>query len=216
MKIQEIKKEIIEISKRLYKKNCLVGADGNISYKIKNDQILITNSGKPKAFLSNDDFSIITPDNKIIEGSPSSERLMHLTIYNHCPEAICVLHAHPPTAIAWSIAFPEDKELPSSCLSEVILAIGNVPIIPYARPGTEKMGLNIVPYLPENRAFILARHGALTWGESLDEVSHGMERIEHTVNILKSAIELNKLTELPKNEIIYLKKLRKKLGNKLL
>ncbi len=216
MDIQSIKKEIIQIARRLYKKNCLVGADGNISYRLSNNQILITSSGKPKAFLSEHDFSIITLDNKIIEGTPSSERLMHLTIYRHCPEAVCVVHAHPPTAIAWSIAFPEDKELPSSCLSEVILAMGNVPIIAYARPGTQEMGSYLIPYLPDNRAFILARHGALTWGESLNEASHGMERLEHTVGILKSAIELQKLTYLPDDEVIYLKQCKKQLGPKLL
>lgn len=216
MNIVHIKEEIIAIAKRLYAKNCLVGADGNISYRLNENEILITGSGKPKAFLTDKDFALITIDNKVIEGNPSSERLMHLTVYQHCPKAVCVVHAHPPTAIAWSIAFPDDKEIPNECLSEVILAMGSVPIVPYARPGTHSMGDHLVPYLPDHRAFILARHGALTWGESLGEASHGMERLEHTVGILKIAKDLGQLTTLPKEEVNYLKQLKQQLGPILL
>lgn len=129
----------------------LAAADGNISVKVSDDCILITPSGISKAYMGIDDIAVITIDNQIISGNPSSERLMHLEVYKKCSDeksdqklkAQVVIHAHPPTAIAWSIAKPELKKLPSDCLSEVILATGDIPFVPYARPGSIEMGKSI-------------------------------------------------------------------------
>src|SRR3712207_7111458 len=46
-------------------------------------------------------------------GNPSSERLMHLAVYDRCPKARAVVHAHPPTAIAWSRSEEHTSELQS-------------------------------------------------------------------------------------------------------
>lgn len=213
---QKIAQDICKIAQRLHSRNMLAAGDGNISYRISDNEILITPSGVSKAFITVDDFAVITLHNQILKGNPSSERLMHLEIYKKCPQAKAVVHAHPPTAIAWSVAQPELKELPSTCLSEVILATGSIPIVPYARPGQIEMGSNIHPYLPEYRAFILARHGALTWGETLDEAWMGMERIEHSSQILAEAVKLGGLTHLSADEVQHLRKMREKLGPKLL
>ena len=132
------------------------------------------------------------------------------------PEVQAVVHAHPPTAIAWTVAKPQLTKLPSDCLSEVILATGDIPFVPYARPGTEDMGKVLLPFLPKHQAMILRNHGALTWGVDLDEAYRGMERIEHSAQILAAAERLGGLVPLPKTEIEYLYELRKKIGDVLL
>lgn len=208
--------QILEIAKRLYARNMLAAADGNISMRLSHNEILITPSGVPKAFLRMEDLALISIDNQILWGKASSERLMHLEVYLRCPEARAVVHAHPPTAIAWSIARPELRALPSTCLSEVILACGEIPFVPYARPGTSEMAQNLAPFLPESRALILSRHGALCWGESLEEAWMGMERIEHSAEILGRAQQLGGLTSLPEEEVAVLKEMRHKMGKKLL
>lgn len=212
----EINQLIIEICQRLHARNMLSAADGNISYRLDDEMILITPSGLAKAFMKASDMAVITLDNKIISGNPSSERLMHLEVYKKCPEAKAVIHAHPMTAIAWSIAQPEMKKLPSDCLSEVILATGDIPFVDYARPGTQAMGDVLKPFLPNSKALILRRHGALTWGSSLDEAYRGMERIENSAQILATAQTLGGIHPLPPEEIEYLYELRKKIGNILL
>ncbi len=194
----------------------LSAADGNISVRINDENILITPSGVSKAFMNADQMAVITLDNKIISGNPSSERLMHLEVYRTCPEAKAVIHAHPTTAIAWSIAQPNLEKLPSDCLSEVILATGDIPFVDYARPGTQAMGDVLKKFLPEYKALILRRHGAITWGGSLDEAYRGMERIENSAQILALAQQLGGIHPLPKEEIEYLYQLRKKIGNVLL
>ncbi|MCB0414201.1 MAG: class II aldolase/adducin family protein [Bdellovibrionales bacterium] len=218
MDITEIKKELIQFCKRLHSLGFLAAGDGNLSFRLDDENILITPKGVPKAFIDEKDLAILTLSGEVKSGSPSSERLMHLEVYRNCPKAKAVFHAHPPLSVAWSIAFPEQTEVPNYYLSELILAVGAIPIAPYARPGTQQMGDHIKSLLPDHRVMILSQHGALTWGESLLEAYMGMERLEHTVKILKMAKDLNPNlgAGLPESEIQYLKEIREQLGEKTL
>lgn len=162
----EARKEIVDICKRLYAKNWLAACDGNVSMRLGDDQILITPSARHKGFIHENDLAIITLDGNILAGNPSSERLMHLEVYRKAPKAMAVIHAHPPVATAWSIARPDLKELPCNSCSELILALGSVPIVPYARPGTAGMGENLHPFLPKSKVMILSNHGSISWGEN--------------------------------------------------
>lgn len=216
MEHQHTAEAILETCRELHRKNFLAAADGNVSVRLNDREILITPAGLSKARIRTEDLALITLENEVLQGKPSSERLMHLEIYRQCPQAKAVVHAHPPTAIAWTIARPELTELPAECMSELILAVGKVPVVPYARPGTLEMGTHLHPFLPSCRALLLARHGALCWGESLDEALGGMERVEHSALILKSAQELGGLTSLPAKEVEALREMRKKLGDKIL
>jgi len=191
----------------------LAAADGNISCRVE-DGVLITPSGVSKGFITAKDICLVSLDNQILFGQPSSERLMHLQVFNSCPEAQAVVHAHPPHAIAWSVAHPEMTELPGNCLSEVILATGRIPFVSYARPGGSQMGDVLKEYLPEHKVMILSRHGGLSWGDSLTEAWMGMERLEHSAEILYKAKTLGGLTELEAQEVKALYEMRKQIGNK--
>ena len=211
--------QIVELCRRLHQKNMLSASDGNVSVRLDDDRILITPSGLNKSFIHPEDLAVITLDNQIVSGNPSGERLMHLEVFRKAPQARCVVHAHPPTAIAWTLARPELAELPNDLLSEVILAVGRIPIVPYARPGTAEMGTALSPFLPECRVLILARHGALSWGEDSQEAYNGMERLEHSALILHRAQTLAgtaKLRPLPPAEIEFLRNLRARGGGRTL
>ncbi|HEX4924842.1 MAG TPA: class II aldolase/adducin family protein [Bdellovibrionales bacterium] len=208
--------EIIDICKRLNAKNMLASADGNVSVRVSDGEILITPTGLNKAFITPEDMAVIDLGNRVLKGKPSGERLIHLEVYKRCPEAKAVVHAHPPTAIAWSVAFPDDEELPFESLSELILAAGRIPIAKYARPGTPAMAERITPFLPDHRVIVMARHGALAWGESLMEAYNGMERLEHSAQILARAQSLGAITKLPQAEIEALWELRRQLGKRTL
>lgn len=211
-----MRSEILDVCRRLHERNLLAAADGNVSVRLSDEEILFTPTGLNKARIREDDIAIVTLDNRVLKGNPSGERLMHLEVYKRCPKAKSVVHAHPPTAIAFTVAFPDWKELPANCLSEVILALGSVPIAPYARPGTVEMGTVLAPFLPSRRVLLLARHGAISWGEDLEEAYNGMERLEHISLILKTALSMGRLTELPEEELKVLREMRKKLGDRTL
>ena len=213
---QVLKQAMIDTAIELHRQNMLAGADGNISCRLSDGEILITPSGKAKRSVSAAEIAVITSNNQVLSGNPSSEMLMHTYVYRHCPQAKVVVHAHPPAAIAWTIAEPGLKALPCECMSELILATGGIPIAPFARPGSLAMGEVLADYLPQYQAIILARHGALTWGQTLEEALNGMERIEHSAQILLKARSLGPLTFLPEQEVAALYEMREKIGNRLL
>ena len=192
----------------------LAAADGNVSVRLDESTVLMTPSGVSKAFMKPGEMLRMGLDGTVRETDrqPSSERLMHLAIYQKCAAARAVVHAHPPVATAWSIAHPQLSELPCDAMSELILAVGRVPIVPYARPGTAQMGEALAKFLPECRVLILARHGAIAWGETLEEALFGIERLEHAATILSAAHQLGGVTALPAAEVEALRQLRRQMG----
>lgn len=216
VELEKIKTAICEVCRRLNAKNYLASADGNVSYRVSDEMIFVTPSGVNKFDLRNEQIATIALDGRVLSGRPSSEREMHLAVYRQVPRARAVVHAHPPTAIAWTIARPDLRELPSDCMSELILAAGRIPIATYARPGTQAMGEVLRDLVVRHRLIILARHGALSWGEDMQEAYNGMERLEHAAVILKAAHELGGLTKLSEDELTALHALRTQLGDRTL
>ena len=207
---------LLDACRCLHAGGLLAASDGNLSVRLPNGLIAMTPSGVPKAKVVAGDLAYVQLDGTIYSGRPSSERAMHLAVYRAVPEARAIVHAHPPTAIAWSLARPELRELPAAGLPEVILAAGRIPIVPMALPGTEAMGANLLPFLPAHRLLILARHGGLCWGESMDEAAGGMERLEQVATILWKAETLGGAQPLAPAELQELRALRAKLGPKII
>lgn len=175
-----MKQEIIRIAHHLHNKNMLAADDGSISYRYNNTEILITPPSKSKSQITPDDVAIITIDGQIKKGKPSPESFMHLAIYQLCPKAKCVIHTHPPKATAWTVARPDLKELPVEILHQFI---SRVPIVPY-QSDSKNFNDALKPYLPEYRMMLLARYGAITWGDDLEEALNRIERLEHAADIL--------------------------------
>lgn len=213
---RQIREEIIKTAAMLHHKNMLAACDGNISYRYDNNTILITPTGKPKFLLAEDDIAVVDMNGKVIKGKPSSEMLMHLEIYKMRADARAVIHAHPPTAVAYSIAHPDAKEIPSGSFSELILAVGTLPIVPFQMPGSPEMGTALHPFIKNHKVMVLARHGALSFGEDLIEAYNGMERLEHSCEILLKAECFGAVTELDEQTIDALHAMRKKTGDKTL
>ena len=187
------------ICKKLYEKNLIAGSDGNISEK-KGQKIFITPSGKDKSKLTKKDICLIDLKGKNLKGRASSEKYFHLSIYKAQPQAQAVVHAHPPSAIALSLARPQWKILPPA-LPEIIIALGEVPFVPYKPPGTKELGKALEPFVKKSQALILSHHGAVVWGESLKEAYLKMEQLEHSCKILCLSEAMGKTISLSKKEI---------------
>ena len=204
--------ELSRVARWLSTKNYLAAADGNFSHRRDGARFWITASGVNKGDRQPVPLAEVAFDGTVLSGEPSSETELHTAIFRHCPKARAVIHAHPPTLVAWSIARPDLSELPCESFSEVILALGSIPIVPFARPGGVKLAESVTPYLPRFRAMVLGRHGALAWGESLEEALNGIERMEHAALILATAERLGGAKPLSQSEIDWLKNRRRELG----
>ena len=186
------------VGKKLYAQGLITSVDGNFSLR-KRDHILITPKGIKKDEIKEEDLSQVSFDGKVLKGNPSSELDLHLKIYQKEEKIKAIIHAHPPAAIALSLAKPDLKSLPLS-LPETLLLLGEVPILPYKKPGDEELSRSVLPFLKKAKAFILAQHGALSVGESLKEAFTFMELVEHACKIFCMSEALGKTNPLPKKE----------------
>ena len=180
---RSLRQEIIKVCRKLESKGLIAASDGNVSCRAGEECILITPSGVSKGDLEPEEIAKASMRGELLEGPirASSEIRMHLHVYRMRPDVFAVVHAHPPVATASTLAgFP----LNSKVLPEVWLMLGKVPLAPYATPSTNEVPHSIEPYIPDSRAILLKRHGALTFGGNLMEAFMRMEKLEHCAKIL--------------------------------
>lgn len=102
---------------------------------------------------------------------------MHLRIYREDPEVRAVVHAHPPAATAFACAgIPLDNPL----LQEAVVQLGPVPVAPFALPGSQGVADSVAPYCRTCRGLLLEFHGAVTWGDSMQQAHYRLECLEQT------------------------------------
>ena len=178
----EIKSEIIEIGRRMYEKGYVVANDGNISVRADKDSIWVTPTGVSKGYMNEEMLIRMTLDGSIAEGSwkPSSEVKMHLRVYRENPSVSAAVHAHPPVATAFAAC---GLSLDEPILAETAMLLGSVPLVPYATPGTDAVPNGVAPFCNTHCALLLANHGALTWGDSLEQAYFRLEELEQTARV---------------------------------
>jgi L-fuculose-phosphate aldolase len=211
----ELKKEIVEIGKRIWMRGYVAANDGNISVVLNENELLTTPTGVSKGFMSVEMILKVDRTGKMISANskykPSSEIKMHLEVYKERPDIKSVVHAHPPYATSFAVAgIPLNK----CVLPEAVLTIGAVPIAKYGLPSTMEIPDAIREHIKRSDVILLENHGALTLGSDLLTAYHRMETLEHTATIVWNAIQLGNLHVLPEYERDRLMALRGNFGLK--
>lgn len=207
-----VRKDIVEIGRRLYQKGYIAGTEGNISIRITENEVITTPAGFPKGFLQPKELVKVDLTGKKIGGPknifPSSEIAMHLAIYKARPDVKAVIHAHPPFTTGFSVArVPLRKKI----LPEIILTLGEIPLSEYATPTTQKLANAVSKLIINHDAVLLANHGIVCVGKDIDDAYYKIELVEHFAKINFIARLLGKETELETEEIEELLKLKNKL-----
>jgi L-fuculose-phosphate aldolase len=205
----ELRQEICEIGYKLYTRNYIVGMDGNLSVRLPGNVLLCTASGDCKGELHPE--QILKTDmegHKISgEGVPSSELAVHLAVYQERPDVRAVVHAHPLTAVALTLA---GKALDQIVLPEVAFYLGKIAVAPYLTPGSEALASSMRPFLKESDAIVLSRHGTITVGKTLTEAYYKVEYVEYAAQVVWLATQLGPLVPLDLQEIQKLQGMRQK------
>ena len=172
--------------RQLAARGLLAGRDGNVSVRLGPDRVLVTPSGLIKALVTAGDMVEVDLAGRKRRGrrNPTSELDLHLRILTHRPDVGAVVHAHPPAATGFAVA---GEEIPANLLPELIFLVGRVPIVPYGTPRTRELGDRVEPYLAEHDGLLLANHGAVTMGRTLDQAWIRMETLEHAALVIMAA-----------------------------
>ena len=181
--------------RQLADRGLIAGQDGNLAVRIGRDRALVTPRGLLKALVTPADMVEVDLTGRKRRGrrNPTSELDLHLRILKRRPDVGAVVHAHPPTATAFSVA---GEGFYAFVLPELILLCGRVPLVPYGTPGTPEVADRLEPHLVGHDAWLLANHGAVTVGATLDAAWIRMESLEHAARIVFAARALGRVTEL--------------------
>jgi L-fuculose-phosphate aldolase len=204
-----LKSELIYYSKLCYKKGFVAATDGNISARTNDNCILTTASEVCKGKVDSKSIVKISFSGKIIEGKqkPSTELKLHEFIYKSRQNINAVVHTHPKFSSAFAAA---GIALDKVVFPEIYLKLKKIPLAKYATPSTDEVPRSIKNYVKEFNAILLANHGLVTYGKSLEEAYFLTEKVEQFAEISFYARMLGGEKQLNIEQIKKLNNLRKK------
>jgi L-fuculose-phosphate aldolase len=176
--MHELKLQICEIGRRLWKRAYVDGNGGNIAIRVGDDLALCTPTLVSKGFMKPEHLCLVDLDGKQLAGTlnRTSEILMHLQIMKRQPRAKATVHCHPPHATAFAVA---QVEPPTCMIPEIEVFIGRVPIAPYRTPGTPEMGQLVADLVEQHNTVLMGNHGAVAWSHvSVEDAYFKMEILE--------------------------------------
>jgi L-fuculose-phosphate aldolase len=182
--------------RRLVAADLLGAAEGNLSARLAGGTFLVTPSGVSKAALEPGQLLEVDAAGRVVGGAgrPSTELPMHLAAYVARPDAMALVHAHPVTAVAFTIA---GLAWPGDLVPEAAVTLGPVAVAPFATPGTAEVPASLAPFLAGHDVLLLTRHGALCLGCTVDEAVGRMETLERVARMALIARALGRCEPLP-------------------
>ncbi len=173
---------VLRFGRMLHQCGYVAATDGNLSMRLDHNSILSTPTCMSKGMMQPEDLVVVDMDGAKISGrrNVSSEIAMHLLIYRLRPDVNGIVHAHPPTATGYAAA---GMALNQPLISEIVLALGSIPLAKYGTPGTPELSHSLEPLIPSYDAILMANHGVVTYGDSLLSAYMKMETVEHFAKV---------------------------------
>src|SRR6266702_2000219 len=163
-------------------KDLIGGGEGNVSCRLGKDRLLVTPAGAVKRALRPADLVVVTETGEKVRGRgrASSELRMHLAAYRARPDVGAIVHAHPLSAVALTVA---GLPPPNDVMPEASVVLGEVVVAPFATPGTDEVPRALGPLLAGHDVLLLERHGALALGRTLAEALDRLETLERVARV---------------------------------
>lgn len=211
MNVHRFKQEICEIGDRIYKRGFAAANDGNITYRVSENEVLCTPTMHCKGFLKPEDICLIDMQGNQLAGvkKRSSEALLHLEIMKARPDVKSVVHCHPPHATAFAVA---REAIPQCVLPEVEVFLGDVPITKYETPGGQAFAETILPFVDKTNVIVLANHGTVSYGENVERAYWWTEILDAYCRILLLSKQIGRVEYLSPEKSQELLDLKQKWG----
>ncbi len=173
---------LVETCRRLHARDLIGAGEGNVSVRLGPGRFLVTPSGANKGYLRPADLVVVDAAGAVVKGvgRASTELRMHLAAYAARPDVEAVVHAHPITAVALTVA---GVPAPGHLVPEAAVTLGPIAVTRFATPGTDEVPASLAPFWAGHEVLLLERHGALTFGRTLAEAFDRMETLERVARI---------------------------------
>ena len=162
-----ILEQAVAIGVKLADNRLIRSSEGNLSLRRDETSFLITPSGSKIHALNQRDFVVVEFDGSHSNNHrPSSEWRFHQDIYRTRAEAQAIIHTHSEYATALACM---REDLPAFHYMVAIAGGDHIKCCDYAIFGSEELSMNILAALEDRKACLIANHGMIAWGSSLDE-----------------------------------------------
>jgi ribulose-5-phosphate 4-epimerase/fuculose-1-phosphate aldolase len=180
-----LRDELVRHAASLHARGYAHGSSGNLSARLP-DGMLVTPTGTSLGRLDPARLSKLSPDGGLVGGDPpSKEGFLHLAVYARRPAAAAIVHLHCTCAVAVSCLVHED---PANVLPPItayhVMRVGPVPLVPYHRPGDRALADAVGALAATHKAVLLANHGPVVAGRSLDDAVDSAEELEETARLV--------------------------------
>ena len=201
--LSELKEKLVLAHKALARAGVLEMNLGHMSVRLPGERALIVGHLHPilKTFaeITPEDLTVMDFEGNRVEGKldPPGERFIHTAIYRARPNVGSVVHAHPKTAVAFSIA---NRPLVPAGTRGVVF-YPEVPVYPKSiQIETKELGEEVARALGEKPAVLLKSHGAVSVGETIEQAFAVMTTLEYTAELVATAATLGRPDPIPKEE----------------
>ncbi len=176
-KEKQLKNEIISIGQLLWQKDLVSGRNGNISLRVDEQKFLLSCHGSALGFLKPEDLLLLDSDGKVLEdGEVSTEKNLHLAIYNNLPSIKAVIHTHTPYINAYYAV--NEKLTPFTF--ETRLYLGEIKSVTQDTPAITKVE-PVIEALRKNNICVIKNHGAVAVGDNLLDCFFMIQALEEAV-----------------------------------
>ena len=179
-----LREEIVRFGRSLFDRGLTAGSTGNISVRL-DDGWLLTPTNACLGNLDPARLAKLDWQGRSISGdTPSKEAFLHRSLYEERQDAGAIVHLHSTHSAAVSCMSGLDH---ASCLPPLtayfVMKIGRLPLVPYYRPGDPALGVAIKGLAGKHSAVLLANHGPVVSGSSLEAAVYATEELEETAKL---------------------------------
>ncbi len=179
-----LRERIARVARSMFERRLTFGASGNISVRL-DDGWLMTPTGASMGEIDPARISKLDANGQWIDGDkPTKESFLHLAMYGERPKAGAVVHLHSTHSVAVSClkGIDADDVLPPMT-AYYVMRVGQLPLVPYYAPGDADLAMAVRTTASRHHAMLLANHGPVVAGRSLDTASGAIEELEETAKL---------------------------------
>ncbi len=199
MSFEPVRSEVWRHARAMWEVGLVVGSAGNVSCRVpqRSDFIAITPTAVPYERLTAGEIVIVDlSSGRSVESSraASYELPMHLEIYRALPEVRAIVHTHAPFVTTLSVL---RRPLPPIIDEMMLYFGGTIEVSDYAFTGTPQIGRNAVGALGDRTGVILANHGNVCVGRTLEQALHVATVMESCARVYVQALQIGEPLLLP-------------------
>jgi ribulose-5-phosphate 4-epimerase/fuculose-1-phosphate aldolase len=189
--------KIATLAKSIFDRGLTAGSSGNISVRV-DDGWLMTPTGSSLGDLDPARISKLDESGKHVGGdAPTKESFLHVAMYEQRPKAGAVVHLHSVHSVAVScMAGIDARNVLPPLTAYYVMRVGTLPLVPYFAPGDLDLARAVREMASSHHAVLLANHGPVVAGSSLEDAVYATEELEETAKLflLLKDIETRPLT----------------------